>query len=244
MRHIFGLGLMLVASVVWAQDVPKPTVVVAAIKAPASFKGGAVLTEELRTQVARHGAYRLVTPEEMTAVDAELQRQLEGGCEEASCVSELGGALGAQFVVTGQIGALGDRYSLNVKLVEIATVAARQAASVQAGSAEDFIQQMPNLVTRLLGARKSAGRSNAGAGWGVDADAEGERLLESSIASDNAFGERQSASIQASKDRMLEGSGNRTPGASCASGAIPPLAVSLLALLGIRRCRREGHSDR
>ena len=244
MRQFFGLGLMLVASVAWAQDVPKPTVVVAGIRAPANFVGAAVLTEELRTQVARHGAYRLVTPEEMVAVDTELKRQLEGGCEEATCLSELGGALGAQYVVTGQIGALGERFSLNVKLVEIATVAARQAASTRAGTAEDFVQRMPNLVTRLLGARRSAGRSNAGAGWGMDADAEGERLLQSSIASDDAFGERQSASSQASKDRMLEGSSNRTPGASCVSGSVPSLAVSLMALLGIRRRQRQDRIDR
>ena len=138
MRVIALLLVATSAQTAFAQEAELPTVVVAPIKQLSPFEGIAMLTEELRTQVARHGKYRLVTPEEMAAVDGELQRQLEGGCSDSSCVAEIGGALGAQFVITGQIGKLGRIYSLNLKLVDIETVAAKQAASARAASVEDF----------------------------------------------------------------------------------------------------------
>ena len=226
-----GLSLMLVAAAAWAQVTPKPTVVVAGVKAPADFDGAQGLIEELRTQVARHGRYRLVTPEETQVVDAELERQLAEGCENPSCVTELGGSLGAQFVITGQIQRLDSSYILNVKLVEIETVAARQAASVRAQDATGFVARMPNLVTDLLGSKSHSGHSNAGAGWGMNADAEGDDLLKSAMASDDAFKERQ----QAKNDQMLRGSGNQTPGASCTSHPSPSLVMLLLVLMMRRR---------
>ncbi len=231
MNRFWGLSLALMSSVTWAQVTPKPTVVVAGVKAPADFVGAQGLTEELRTQVARHGRYRLVTPEETQAVDAELERQLAQGCEDATCVTEIGGSLGAQFVITGRVQRLGSGYNLNVKLVQIETVAARQAASVRAQDATGFVERMPNLVTDLLGAKSYSGHSNAGAGWGRDADAEGDNLLKSAMASDDAFRERQ----QVKRDQMLRGSGNQTPGASCTSHSSPSLVTLLLVLMMRRR---------
>ena len=150
-RVIALLTAVMSAQAALAQEAELPTVVVAPIKQLSAFEGIAMLTEELRTQVARHGQYRLVTPEEIAAVDGELQRQLAGGCDDTSCVAEIGGALGAQFVITGQIGKLGRIYSLNLKLVDIETVAAKQAASARASSVEDFLGKMPAVVEDLLG---------------------------------------------------------------------------------------------
>jgi TolB-like protein len=151
MKFLPLAALLLGASPVLAEDADRATVVVAPIKTLSSIEGINILTEELRTQVARHGRYKLVTPEEMQAVDGELARQLEGGCDDASCVAEIGGALGAQFVITGQIGKLGTTYNLSLKLVNIETVAAEQAASRRSKSIEIFLEQMPNLVVDLLG---------------------------------------------------------------------------------------------
>ena len=233
MNRFWGLSLALLSAGAWAQATPKPTVVVAGIKAPPGFTGAQALTDELRTQVARHGRYRLVTPEETQAVDAELERQLAQGCEDPSCVNEIGGSLGAQFVITGQIQRLGSGYTFTVKLVEIETVTARQAASVRAERVAGFADRLPNLVTDLLGARSQSGYRNAGAGWGRDTDAEGDRLLESAMASDEAFDERQ----RARRDRMLRGSGNQTPGASCSSALDPSVAIACLVMLMMRRRR-------
>ena len=130
----------------------KPTILVAPLKAVGvSSTFAEILTEDLRTFVGRSDRFSLVTPEEMAAIDNELARQLSGGCSEASCIAELGGALGAQFMATGIVSKVGERLSVNVKLIDIATVTAKRVSVRKAVSIESLQDQMAPLVTELLG---------------------------------------------------------------------------------------------
>jgi TolB-like protein len=130
----------------------RPTVVIAPLKAIEVSPGTAeVLTTELRTQVTRQARFHVVAPEEMAAIDDELQRQLSGGCDSASCVAELGGALGAQFLITGSIGKLGETYSLNLKLIDIEKVTTAGAVSGHAAAPDRFLPLMKGLVAELVG---------------------------------------------------------------------------------------------
>ena len=132
------------------------TTVVAPLKAvgvPANDV--AILTAELRTQIGRSSSHRLVTPEEMDAVSEELERQLSGGCDDASCIAELGGALGAKFLVTGQVGKLGSLFTLQLKLIDIETVAAQRTASAHAAKIESLLLKLPELSQDLLGEKPS-----------------------------------------------------------------------------------------
>ena len=164
MRIIVILAVLAAPALGAAQEAEEPedtriTVVVVPLSSKPAIPGIEVLTEELRTQVARHGGYRLVTPEEMNAIDGELQRQLAGGCDEASCIAELGGALGARYLITGRIGKLGSTFSLNIKLIDIERVSAANAASAHGKSVEEFLMRMPAITTQLLGAPTSGGYS-------------------------------------------------------------------------------------
>lgn len=47
----------------------------------------------------------------------ERQRQLLG-CKEDSCLAELGGALGVDYLVTGQLGKLGSRFRFDLRLID------------------------------------------------------------------------------------------------------------------------------
>ena len=134
---------------------PQTTVVVPlkAVGVPANDVS--ILTAELRTQIGRSERYRLVTPEEMSAVDEELTRQLSGGCDEASCVAELGGALGAKFLISGQVGKLGSLYTLQLKLIDIETVAAKRTASAHAAKIESLLLKLPEVASDLLGEQPS-----------------------------------------------------------------------------------------
>ena len=138
-----------------AATAPQTTVVVPlkAVGVPAADVS--ILTAELRTQIGRSERYRLVTPEEMSAVDEELTRQLSGGCDEASCVAELGGALGAKFLISGQVGKLGSLYTLQLKLIDIETVAAKRTASAHAAKIESLLLKLPEVASDLLGEQPS-----------------------------------------------------------------------------------------
>jgi hypothetical protein len=63
----------------------------------------------------------------MMGLAAEKQKL---GCQEVSCLAEIGGALGAERMVTGTLGRLGETYLLGVQLIDVA-----HARVVRSGSA-------------------------------------------------------------------------------------------------------------
>ena len=130
----------------------RPTLVVAPLRALGVKASEAeIMTSEVRTQAVRAGRYTVVAPEDMAAIGAELERQLASGCDETSCIAELGGALGAQFLVTGTIGKLGSRYTINLKLVDIEQVRAVRTENVRAKGLEALLERLPDTVFALLG---------------------------------------------------------------------------------------------
>lgn len=52
-----------------------------------------------------------------TLLDAERQKQLVG-CSDESCLAEIGGALGAELLVVGNVSRLGGRAVLTLKLID------------------------------------------------------------------------------------------------------------------------------
>ena len=157
MNGLVIAALLLAAPEATADE--KPTILVAPLKAVGvSTIFAEILTEDLRTFVGRSHQFALVTPEEMAAIDKELARQLSGGCNEASCIAELGGALGAQLMATGIVSKVGERLSVNVKLIDIATVTAKRVSARRASSIELLQDQMAPLVAELLGDQPQAER--------------------------------------------------------------------------------------
>ena len=135
-----------------AQTPERPTLVVAPLRALGVGASEAeIMTSEVRTQAVRAGRYTVVAPEEMDAISAELERQLAGGCDETSCIAELGGALGAQFLITGTMGKLGARYTINLKLIDIEQVRAVRTDNLRAPSLEGVLERLPDTVFALLG---------------------------------------------------------------------------------------------
>lgn len=81
----------------------------------------AMLTEVLTAEVAALRAFDVIAGRDITAMlGLEQQKQLMG-CDEASCIAEIGGALGADKMLVGHIGKLGDTYIVNIKLINIAS---------------------------------------------------------------------------------------------------------------------------
>ena len=135
----------------------KPTLVVAPLQSELEdARDARTLSRFLRTYAGQASGYTLVTPEDMGAIDEELKRQLSGGCSEASCIAEIGGALGAQFMITGSLDRLGRRYILNIKLIDIEQVKAITTLAIQARSTEAFADLLPQELNQLLGGNQQA----------------------------------------------------------------------------------------
>ena len=63
-------------------------------------------------------------------------------------------------MATGIVSKVGERLSVNVKLIDIATVTARRVGSRKAASIEGLQDQMAPLVAELLGNKSQAESSN------------------------------------------------------------------------------------
>lgn len=81
------------------------------------------LTDALTTEAAARGPFDVVSSRDVqTLLGLERQRQMLGcGEESESCLSELAGALGARFVMSGSLAQLGDAVQLTLQTLDTRT---------------------------------------------------------------------------------------------------------------------------
>jgi TolB-like protein len=79
---------------------------------------GDMLANEIRSM----GDYHVIGKSDIsTALDIE-QRKTMMGCNENSCIAEVGGALGVRWVTVGNVSKFGDAYLLNIKILDATNV--------------------------------------------------------------------------------------------------------------------------
>lgn len=78
-------------------------------------------------------------------IELEAEKQA-AGCDDASCLSEVAGALGAEIIVTGQVGRLGESYIISLSVIDVgaATAVARETAEL------DSIEDAPGVVRPMV----------------------------------------------------------------------------------------------
>ena len=96
------------------------------------------------------GVFKAISTQEIKQMLAfESQKQLLG-CNEVSCLAEIGGALGADFLVTGQISLVGDAYILQLQLANIAMAKVESRVSREySGDTKGVFGEL-RTATRLL----------------------------------------------------------------------------------------------
>jgi TolB-like protein len=76
-----------------------------------------ILTDIVVSEVSKAG-YDVLSQADISAmVGFEKQKRMLG-CEETGCLAELGGALGVDFLLTGQVGQIGTRYRISLLVVD------------------------------------------------------------------------------------------------------------------------------
>ncbi|HEY3447900.1 MAG TPA: PEGA domain-containing protein [Myxococcales bacterium] len=94
----------------------------------------------------------LISRDEIRALFSHTRQQQLVGCDDAGCLSELGGALGVDYLVSGNVGRVGDTYLLHLKLISI------KGAKIANRVAESFVGE----ESQLIGATRFAARSLVG----------------------------------------------------------------------------------
>jgi TolB-like protein len=112
------LLLLLLPATAQASSAGRERVVVMDIKSIQGVSEGTatILTDILVAEVSGLGVFEVVGSREISAlVGLERQRQLLG-CNDSGCLAEIGGALGAEYLLSGQVGKIGSRYHLSLTL--------------------------------------------------------------------------------------------------------------------------------
>lgn len=106
----------------------------------------------------RDEGFTVITPSQIGAVlGLERQKQLLG-CAESSCLAEIGGAMGVDFIVQGTVSIFSRSSALTLTLVDQRGIAvASQRKLVQGTDTEAFIPAITALVPKLMAAARPAG---------------------------------------------------------------------------------------
>lgn len=101
----------------------------------------------------------------ITAADVDSMLSLERkkdlvGCEDTSCLAEIGGALGVDLLISGNIGKLGDTFNVSLVLLDIKKATVRERFTTTAGSES----LLGGAVTRGVGVLFGSERMTGGSG--------------------------------------------------------------------------------
>lgn len=97
-----------------------------------------------------------------TALGLERQRQLLSGgtCSSSECLSELSGAVGARFVVTGRVDKFGEKYVLTASVFDSrrgASLSKPRAEASEEGALPDSARELADALLETPGVLSSAG---------------------------------------------------------------------------------------
>ena len=107
-----------------------------------------VLTEVMLTKVSTDGRFEsVITGSDLRAlIDLENQKEMLG-CEDAGCLTQLGQAVDVPYLLTSEVGRVGQQTVINLKIIDIADakVLAREGGMVDSES------KLPELVKEAAG---------------------------------------------------------------------------------------------
>jgi TolB-like protein len=122
-----------------------------------STKGGVtpqqmeVLSDMLTTEIRKLGKYSVIGANDIRATFQLEERRRIMGCDDESCVAEVGGALGVQWIVVGNVGLFGQTYLMNLKLLDAAKVKILGAVSRKVtGGQDELLDVLPQMVRELF----------------------------------------------------------------------------------------------
>jgi len=156
MKYVIILLVMIFSFSVFASDKApekKVKISVMELKAENGIDKGVVtlLYELILTEFQEYSNLSVISKTDISSmVQYETEKEL-AGCDETSCMAEIGGALGVDKVVIGHVGKLGSSYVVTLKLMNIkkATVENRVSKTIPADE-DKLIPVIKFLANKLL----------------------------------------------------------------------------------------------
>ena len=120
-----------------------------------------VLTKLFGTKLDGYTGYDVITStdlRQMAALEAEKQKAF--GCSDSSCLAELAGAMGARFIIFGDVGKLGSKIILTLNLFDSTEAKAVARGSLLVQDLSEIPEKIPNLLDNILLKPKSVGNQD------------------------------------------------------------------------------------
>ncbi len=123
------------------------------------------LDEMILTAIHGLGRYDVLGPADLNALLGVEQMKDALGCSDVACAAEIGGALGAPYLVAGQLGKLGKQAVLSLRLMDTQAPAVLERASARGGTDADALAtMMVSAVGTLFHVELDAPESTGGKG--------------------------------------------------------------------------------
>ena len=170
MRHLlmcfFLTGCFLLSGpFVFAQDKkpekPKSTAAVLEFKALTMIKKEEIisLTNKFRSSLAQTNQFILLGRSDMEVILKEQDFSMSDLCNSEECAVEVGQLLAAEKMITGDLGKVGNTYTVTVRILDVSTGEVERTASAEyKGETEGLIQTFDELAQKLTGIYKSNNR--------------------------------------------------------------------------------------
>jgi hypothetical protein len=115
-------------------------------------KTAEALTESVTAEVRRRSGGQVITQAEVTTLLSLEQQKSMLGCQNDACFAEIGGALGVERVVSGDLSRLGESWLLHLKLLDPgkAQVLANSDRRLRGGTIDDVLDALPAMVAELF----------------------------------------------------------------------------------------------
>lgn len=113
------------------------------------------LTDLICTEIASSGKYTVIGRDDMQAMLEHISDKQLLECDDTKCLAQVGGALGVQRLLSGNIGMIGNTYLINLKLIDIDNVVVMNRISEEyKGDEAGLIGKIKETVAMLFGEKK------------------------------------------------------------------------------------------
>jgi len=109
------------------------------------------------TELAQNKDFELITGADMRQMaELEAEKQNMGCADNSSCLAELAGAMGARYVMFGEMGKLGSFFLLTLNLFDSAEAKSVARDTLRVKSIDEMVEKLPPMVNALVQAARSA----------------------------------------------------------------------------------------
>lgn len=115
------------------------------------------ISERLRYHLGQFSVFQVIERKNMTDIMDELGFQFSGACDTDDCVVQVGKILGARKMVAGSVSLVGTVYSLQIRIIDIATSSIEHQALSDVEGIEQVFQVATEEVARELAQRVTGG---------------------------------------------------------------------------------------